>query len=165
MMQPPFKFTKSVLAKLRRHARANIGLAVRRTMDSQDAVQQVVVESLERPPKKGLTLGGLRLAIRNRIIDVGRKRQAMDFDANQQLSPHQKTPSSLAANSEEFRNEMERLNALGSKARDVVKLTVLEGRSDQEAARTLGITEGNVRVIRKRATDKLKRPDEHDDTP
>ena len=164
-MKPPFQFTKSVLAKLRLHARANIGPAVRRTMDSQDAVQQVVTESLERPPKKGLSLRGLRLAVLNRIRDVGRRRSVVDFDPNQQILPNQKTPSSLVGDSEEFRNEMERLNALGSQARDVIKLTVLEGRSDQEAAEILGITEGHVRVIRSRALNKLKRPDDNDDTP
>ncbi|HEY7424242.1 MAG TPA: RNA polymerase sigma factor [Gemmataceae bacterium] len=104
------------------------------------------------PPLQSLTRL-LRVFARRAAIDLLRKqRPQVQVPENAEL---QDIETALYAR--------ELLEMLADRPREVLRLTYLEGLSSQEIATRLGLTEGNVRVLRLRALQQIRLRQELDD--
>ena len=126
---------------------------------ADDLVQQVLLTTIEalrarrlRDPEKlaPFVLGTCRTTVQAQFRSTRRREHLLDtFGAGLAPSP----PSTPAPDDERLRRCVQ---GLGERDRSVIVLTFYDEQTAAEAAGALGLSEGNVRVIRHRALKQLR---------
>jgi RNA polymerase sigma-70 factor (ECF subfamily) len=126
---------------------------------ARDLMQQVLLQTIEK-----LRAGGVRdmnmiasfILGTSRMLALNLRRRERRREALLERLPTE-GPAFIPATSAIDEDLLEGcLSTLGERERTVVRLTFYGEKSSREIAMTLGTSEGNVRVIRSRAIDRLR---------
>jgi RNA polymerase sigma-70 factor, ECF subfamily len=126
---------------------------------ARDLMQQVLlltIEKLREGEVRDMDMIGSFILGASRMVAANLKRR--DRRRETLLEAFSKEHATMSA-APELRDEPQLegcLSTLAERERTVVLLTFYGDRSSREIAQTLGISEGNVRVIRSRAIDRLR---------
>lgn len=129
--------------------------------DSEDMAQDVFLAVMkhreEFDPARCGEEAWLFIAARNRLVSYYRsKKQTESLDAMEEYRIPGRDETEQAENLMACRSEVAKaLDALDERARAIVVLFYFKGRKDSEIAEITGTNAGNVRVIRKRALEKM----------
>jgi RNA polymerase sigma-70 factor (ECF subfamily) len=93
---------------------------------------------------------------RNRMNDHWRKKQAVPLDENIEVVSEADLFEDIVDKKIQLKRVISALNTLPDEMKSVITLRFMQGLSAAETARSLGVTEGNVRVMQYRALKKLK---------
>ena len=126
---------------------------------ARDLMQQVLlltIEKLREGAVRNTDMIGSFILGTSRMLAVNLKRRDRRREALLEAFPTG-PPFASAAPSLNYEYELEGcLSGLAERERTVVLLTFYDDRPSRDIAQTLGITEGNVRVIRSRAIERLR---------
>lgn len=126
---------------------------------ARDLMQQVLlltIEKLREGAVRDMDMIGSFILGSSRMLALNLKRRNRRRDALLEAFPAQH-PAVTAASTALDERELEAcLSTLAERERTIVVLTFYGEQSSRQIAETLGITEGNVRVIRSRAVDRLR---------
>jgi RNA polymerase sigma-70 factor (ECF subfamily) len=126
---------------------------------ARDLMQQVLLLTIEKVRDgavRDMDMIGSFILGASRMLAVNMKRRDRRREALLEAFPIEH-PAVSAAPAIIDEQELEAcLSTLAERERTVVVLTFYGDRSSREIAQTLGISEGNVRVIRSRAIDRLR---------
>lgn len=93
---------------------------------------------------------------RNRMNDHWRKKPTIPLDENIEIISESDLHEDIVDRKIQLKKVISALNTLPEEMKSVVTLRFMQGMSAKETARSLGVTEGNVRVMQYRALKKLK---------
>jgi RNA polymerase sigma-70 factor (ECF subfamily) len=126
---------------------------------ARDLMQQVLLLTIERLRQGGvrdMEMVGSFILGASRMLVVNLKRRERRREALLEAFPTGHV-SSITASTVMDEQELEAcLSALTERERTVVLLTFYDDRPSRDIARTLGTTDGNIRVIRSRAIERLR---------
>jgi RNA polymerase sigma-70 factor, ECF subfamily len=126
---------------------------------ARDLMQQVLlltIEKLREGAVRDMDMIGSFILGSSRMLALNLKRRDRRRDALLGSFPAQH-PAVTAASTAMDERELEAcLSTLAERERTIVVLTFYSEQSSRQIAETLGISEGNVRVIRSRAVDRLR---------
>jgi RNA polymerase sigma-70 factor, ECF subfamily len=126
---------------------------------ARDLMQQVLlltIEKLREGAVRDMDMIGSFILGSSRMLALNLKRRDRRRDALLGAFPAQH-PAVTAASTAMDERELEAcLSTLAERERTIVVLTFYSEQSSRQIAETLGISEGNVRVIRSRAVDRLR---------
>jgi RNA polymerase sigma-70 factor (ECF subfamily) len=123
-----------------------------------DLMQQVLlltIEKLRAGAVRDLDMIGSFILGTSRMMTVNVKRRDRRREVLIERLPHD-APALAESRALDDRGLEGCLSALAERERTIVLLTFYSDRSSREISHTLGISEGNVRVIRSRAIDRLR---------
>jgi len=126
---------------------------------ARDLMQQVLlltIEKLRDGAVRDMDMIGSFILGTSRMVAVNRKRRDRRREALLEAFPIEHPAVSAAPDIMDEQELEGCLSTLAERERAVVLLTFYGDRSSREIAQTLGISEGNVRVIRSRAIDRLR---------
>ena len=126
---------------------------------ARDLMQQVLlltIEKLRDGAVRDMDMIGSFILGTSRMVAVNRKRRDRRREALLEAFPIEHPAVSAAPDIMDGQELEGCLSTLAERERAVVLLTFYGDRSSREIAQTLGISEGNVRVIRSRAIDRLR---------
>ena len=126
---------------------------------ARDLMQQVLlltIEKLRDGAVRDMDMIGSFILGTSRMVAVNRKRRDRRREALLEAFPIEHPAVSAAPDIMDEQELEGCLSTLAERERTVVLLTFYGDRSSREIAQTLGISEGNVRVIRSRAIDRLR---------
>jgi RNA polymerase sigma-70 factor (ECF subfamily) len=126
---------------------------------ARDLVQQVLlltIEKLRDGAVRDLDMIGSFILGASRMLAVNLKRRDRRREALLEAYSIEQRPGSAAPAIMDDQELEGCLSTLADRERTVVLLTFYGDRSSREIAEALGISEGNVRVIRSRAIDRLR---------
>ena len=150
------------LPPLRRWSRGRLPIHARAGMDTEDVVQDAVVNTLKRGDRfEHRTVAGLRAYLRaavvNRIRDLirGSRRRGMAVEVDEDLTGGDASPLERAILRERLDQFLAALQRLRPSDRQVVVWRVELGYSTADIARRLGKTEGAAAMTVSRALARL----------
>jgi len=126
---------------------------------ARDLMQQVLlltIEKLRDGAVRDMDMIGSFILGASRMLAVNLKRRARRRDALLEAFPIEHPTVSASPAVMDAQAIEACLSTLAERERTVVLLTFYGDRSSREISQTLGISEGNVRVIRSRAIDRLR---------
>jgi RNA polymerase sigma-70 factor (ECF subfamily) len=126
---------------------------------ARDLMQQVLllaIEKLREGAVRDMDMIGSFILGASRMLAINLKRRDRRREALLEAFPADHPAANAAPALADDREIEGCLSTLAERERTIVLLTFYGERSSREIANTLGISEGNVRVIRSRAIDRLR---------